>query len=192
MSRFNFTGLHAIIKALYSTTTKDDTKAIIISDKVKNDTTIEFKNGSYIKVLMPKEECARGKRSKIIYPLYNDDGTVDYHFDKEMLDEVLTPFCKERESNDIDGQILYVSSNKKLDKTTLSNVVNDEFREQYDTSATFHDVINYLLFSEDEIGEKEVVHCLSALSDLITGLQQERIDKINSYAEKLFGGGWYK
>ncbi len=110
MSRFNFTGLHAIIKALYSTTTKDDTKAAIISDKVKNDVTIEFKNGSYIKVLTPKKGCVRGKRSKIIYPLYNGDGTADYHFDKEELDEVLAPFCKERENNDIDGQLLYVSS----------------------------------------------------------------------------------
>lgn len=110
MSRFNFAGLYEIIKVLYSTTTKDNTKAVIISDKVKNDTIIEFKNGSFIKVLKPGKNCARGNRSKIIYPLYNSDGTVDYHFDKEMLDEVLTPFCKERENNDIDGQILYVSS----------------------------------------------------------------------------------
>ena len=56
MSRFNFTGLYAIINALYSTTTKDNTKVVIISDKVKNDTTIEFKNGSYIKVLTPKKD----------------------------------------------------------------------------------------------------------------------------------------
>lgn len=74
----------------------------------------------------------------------------------------------------------------KLDKITLSNVVNKNFRTQYDTSATFNNVINYLLYSVDEIGENEVVHCLSALSDLITGLEQERIDKLNSYAEKLF------
>ena len=99
MSRFNFTGLHATIKALYSTITKDDTKAIIISDKVKNDTTIEFKNGSYIKVLTPKEGCVRGNRSKIIYPLCNGDGTVDYYFDQEMLDEVLAPFCN-KEGNE--------------------------------------------------------------------------------------------
>ena len=116
MSRFNFTGLYTIIKALHSTTTKDDTKAVIISDKVKNDTTIKFKNGSYIKVLKPREDCVRGNRSKFIYSLYNGDRTVDYHFDKEMLDEVLTPFCKERENNDIDGQLLYVSSNKKRGK----------------------------------------------------------------------------
>lgn len=103
MSRFNFTGLLAVIKALYETTTKHDKKVVIVSDKLKNDTTIEFKNGSYIKVLTPKQGYARGNRSKIIYPLYNGDGTVDYCFDKEILDEVLAPFCKERESGDIDG-----------------------------------------------------------------------------------------
>ena len=97
MSRFNFTGLLAVVKVLHETTTKHDTKAVIISDKVKNDTTIEFKNGSYIKVLAPKGECVRGNRSKIIYPLCNGDGTVDYHFDKEMLDEVLTPFCNKED-----------------------------------------------------------------------------------------------
>ena len=99
MSRFNFAGLYKIIKVLYSTTTKHDTKAVIISDKVKNDTTIELKNGSYIKVLVPKGECARGNRSKIIYPLCNGDGTVDYSFDQEMLDEVLAPFCN-KEGNE--------------------------------------------------------------------------------------------
>lgn len=123
MSRFNFTGLYAIIKALYSTTTKDDTKAVIVTDKVKNDTTIEFKNGSYIKVLTLKEGCVRGNRSKIIYPLYNREGTVDYHINKEMLDEVLAPFCKERENNDIDGQILYVSSKGEL----MNNLEKDKF-----------------------------------------------------------------
>lgn len=99
MSRFNFTGLLAVVKALHETTTKHDTKAVIISDKVKNDTTIEFKNGSYIKVLVPKGECARGNRSKIIYPLCNGDGTVDYYLDQEMLDEVLAPFCN-KEGNE--------------------------------------------------------------------------------------------
>ena len=34
----------------------------------------------------------------------------DWCVDKEMLDEVLTSFCKERENNNIDGQILYMSS----------------------------------------------------------------------------------
>lgn len=97
MSRFNFMGILAVVKVLHETTTKDDTKAVIISDKVKGDTTIEFKNGSYIKVL-PRGECARGNHSKIIYPLCNGDGTVDYYFDQEMLDEVLGPFCN-KESN---------------------------------------------------------------------------------------------
>ena len=91
--------IYEIIKVLYSTTTKDSTKAVIISDKVKSDTTIEFKNGSFIKVLKPGKDCARGNRSKIIYPLYNGDGTVDYHFDKEMIDEVLAPFCN-KEGNE--------------------------------------------------------------------------------------------
>lgn len=99
MSRFNFTGLLAVVKALHETATRHDTKAVIISDKVKNDTIIEFKNGSYIKVLVPKGECARGNRSKIIYPLCNGDGTVDYYFDQEMLDEVLAPFCN-KEGNE--------------------------------------------------------------------------------------------
>lgn len=185
MSRFNFTGLLAVVNALRTTTTKDDTKAVIISDKVKNDTTIEFKNGSYIKVLSSKES-ARGNRAKL-YPRPTEDFMSDWCIEKKMLDEVLAPFCAEKENNAIDGQLLYVSSNSgKLDKATLSKVVNEKFREQYDISATFNNAINYLLFSVDEIGENEVVDCLSALSDLITGLQQERIDKINSCAEKLF------
>ena len=97
MSRFNFTGLLAVVKALYSTATKHDTKAVIVSDRVKNDTTIEFKNGSYIKVLAPKEGCARGNRSKIIYPLYNNDNTIDYYFNKETLDEVLASLSEKED-----------------------------------------------------------------------------------------------
>lgn len=108
MSRFNFTGLLAVVKALHETTTKHDTKAVIISDKVKNDTTIEFKNGSYIKVLSSKES-ARGNRAKL-YPRPSEDFMPDWCVDKEMFDEVLTPFCTERESNNMDGQLLYVSS----------------------------------------------------------------------------------
>ena len=102
MSKFNFTGLLAVAKALHTTITKDDTKAVIISDKVKNDTTIEFKNGSYIKVLSSKES-ARGNRAKL-YPRPSEDFMSDWCVDKEMLDEVLTSFCKERENNNIDGQ----------------------------------------------------------------------------------------
>lgn len=108
MNRFNFTGLLAVVKALYETTTKDDTKAVIISDKVKDDTTIEFKNGSYIKVLASKES-ARGNRAKL-YPRPSEDFMPDWCVDKELLDEALTPFCKERENKDIDEQLLYVSS----------------------------------------------------------------------------------
>ena len=108
MSKFNFTGLLAVAKALHETTTKDDTKVIIISDKVKNDTTIEFKNGGYVKVLTAKED-AKGSRAKL-YPRPTEDFMPDWSIDKKVLDEVLTPFCKERENNDIDGQILYVSS----------------------------------------------------------------------------------
>lgn len=104
MSRFNFTGLLAVAKALHTITTKDDTKAVIISDKVKNDTTIEFKNGSYIKVLSSKAS-ARGNRAKL-YPRPSEDFMPDWCVDKKMLDEVLAPFCKERENN-IDGQIWY-------------------------------------------------------------------------------------
>ena len=111
MSKFNFTGLLTVVKALHSATTKDDTKTIIISDKVKNDTTIEFKNGSYIKVLSSKES-ARGNRAKS-YPRPSEDFMPDWCIDKEILDEVLTHFCKERENNDIDGQILYVSGKQE-------------------------------------------------------------------------------
>ena len=56
------------------------------------------------------------KENKMIHKLYNNDGTVDYHFDKKALNEVLAPFCKERDNNDVDGQLLYVSSNKKRGK----------------------------------------------------------------------------
>lgn len=96
MSKFNLAVLYTVVRVLYSAATKDSTKAVVVSDKVKNDTTIEFKNGSYIKVLASKEEFVRSNRSKIIYPLYNNDGTVDYHFDKEMLDEALAPFAKRK------------------------------------------------------------------------------------------------
>lgn len=109
MSKFNFTGLLAVAKALHEMTTNDDTKVVIISDKVRNDTTIEFKNGSHIKALTPKEESARGNRAKL-YPRPSENFMPDWSIDKKVLDEVLTPFCKERENNDIDGQILYVSS----------------------------------------------------------------------------------
>lgn len=111
MSKFNFTGLLAVAKALHETTTKHDTKAVIVSHRIKNDTAIEFKNGSYIKVLASKEN-ARGNRAKS-YPRPSEDFMPDWCVDKEILDEVLTPFCKERENNDIDGQLLYVSSNKE-------------------------------------------------------------------------------
>ena len=94
MSRFNFTGLLAVVKALYETTTKHDDKAVILSDRVKNDTTIEFKNGSYIKVLASKES-ARGNRAKL-YPRPNGDFMPDWCIDKKILDEVLTPFCKKK------------------------------------------------------------------------------------------------
>lgn len=121
MSKFNFTGLLAVAKALHETTTKDNIKAVIISDKVKDDTTIEFKNGSYIKVLSSKES-ARGNRAKL-YPRPSEDFMLDWCIDKKILDEVLTPFCKERENNDIDGQILYVSSKGEL----MNNLEKDKF-----------------------------------------------------------------
>lgn len=101
MSKFNFTGLRQVVKALHETTTKHDTKAVIVSDRVKNDTTIEFKNGSYIKVLSLKAS-ARGNRAKL-YPRPSEDFMPDWCVDKKMLDEVLTPFCKEIENKDIDG-----------------------------------------------------------------------------------------
>ena len=93
MSKFNFTGLLAVVKALHETTTKHDTKAVIVSDRIKNDTTIEFKNGSYIKVLSSKES-ARGNRAKL-YPRTSEDFMPDWCVDKEILDEVLSSFCKE-------------------------------------------------------------------------------------------------
>lgn len=46
-----------------------------------------------------QSQSARGNRSKIIYPLCNGDGTVDYCLDQEMLDEVLAPFCN-KEGNE--------------------------------------------------------------------------------------------
>ena len=52
---------------------------------------IHFKNGSVIKVIKSTADNVRRKRSQIIWPLYNADGTVDYYFDDELLDEVLAP-----------------------------------------------------------------------------------------------------
>ena len=57
---------------------------------------------SYIKILSSKEN-ARGNRTKL-YPRPSEDFMSDWCVDKEMLDEVLTSFCKERENNNIDGQ----------------------------------------------------------------------------------------
>ena len=86
MSKFNFTRPLAVAKALHEVSTKDDTKVVIISGKVRNDTTIEFKNGSYIKVLTPKEN-ARGNRAKL-YPRPTEDFMPDWSIDKKVLDEV--------------------------------------------------------------------------------------------------------
>lgn len=97
MSKFNFTGLLAVAKALYSTTTKDNTNTILISKKIKDGTVVKFKNGSSITLLPEQVEVVRGNRA-MIHRLYNNDGTVDYHFDKEMLDEVLVPFSNKEDN----------------------------------------------------------------------------------------------
>ena len=76
----------------------DDIKEIvdnqaIIKEEIKtvDDTVIEFKNGSYIKVLKPKkeEDVVRGKRANISNWLYDFDycGISDEDFDK-----VIKPF----------------------------------------------------------------------------------------------------
>jgi hypothetical protein len=133
MSKFNFTGLLAVAKALYSATTKDNTKVAMVSDKVKEDTTIQFKNGSYIKVVSSKES-ARGNRAKL-YPKPTIDFMPDWCLDKEILDEVLAPFCVEKENNNLDGQLLYVTSNKKKEKKIM------KLRETIElmTSENYHD-----------------------------------------------------
>ena len=65
MSKFNFTGLFTVIRALYSTLVKDNTGGGIVSKEVSDDVTIKFKNGSYIKVLK-HGESARGNRAKVL------------------------------------------------------------------------------------------------------------------------------
>lgn len=61
MNRFNFIGLLEVVKALYSASAKDNTKVVMMSGKVKGDTTIHFKNISHIEVLNPKRERANGQ-----------------------------------------------------------------------------------------------------------------------------------
>ena len=52
----------------------------------------------------------------------------------------------------------------KLDKETLRKIVHENYREQYETSMFFNRVIDYLTLETEDIGEKEVVRCLSELS----------------------------
>lgn len=107
MSKFNFTGIIEVVKALHSTITKDNTKSLIISDRVKNGIIIKFRNGSYIKFLNPKRSV-KDNRAKL-YPNSTEDFVSDWYIDKETFDEILAPLCKEKENNNIDGQILYAS-----------------------------------------------------------------------------------
>lgn len=102
MSRFNLFGLYQILKACWSAITQDEIKTTLVSEKIKDDTIIHFKNGSSITLLPEQVKALRGNRAKI-FQLYNNNDTADYRFDDETLDEVLVPFCKERENNDIDG-----------------------------------------------------------------------------------------
>ena len=95
---------------VWSAVTKEGIRAIIISDKIENKAVIKFKNGSYIKVLTSRES-ARGNRAKL-YPRPTEDFMPEEYIDEKILDEVLAPFCKKRKNNDIDGQILYVSSTR--------------------------------------------------------------------------------
>ena len=113
MGRFHLFGLFQILKAFKIAITRDNTKVAIVSNKFKNSTTIKFKNGSYIKVLTPKEgKNVRGNRAKL-YPRPSEDFMPDWYIDNKILDEALTPFYVERESNNLDGQILYMSSRRK-------------------------------------------------------------------------------
>jgi hypothetical protein len=60
------------------------------------DNEIRFKNGSYIKVIKPEEksETVRGKRASFGHWMFDFEGCM---LSKEQIDEVLKPFCKERE-----------------------------------------------------------------------------------------------
>ena len=68
-----------------------DNQAIVKEEvKTVDDTVIEFKNGSYIKVLKPKkEDIVRGKRADMSHWLYNFEycGISD-----EDFEEVIKPF----------------------------------------------------------------------------------------------------
>lgn len=111
MSKFNFTVLLAVVKTLYSTITKKNTHALLISEKNKKDTVINFKNGSSITLLPKIGDSVRGKRA-MLYPLYNNDGTVDYYFDKKKFDEVFMPFCPKKENDDINEEIIHTNNTK--------------------------------------------------------------------------------
>ena len=74
------------------------------------DNEIKFKNGSHIKVLKPEEQSSRGKRASFDHWMFDFEGCT---LSKEQIDEVLKPFCIQREKiiyhskqyGDIDAEI---------------------------------------------------------------------------------------
>lgn len=81
MCKFNFIGLFLVFRALYSASNKNNTRKIIISEKIKEDVVISFKNGSYINVISPRSN-ARGNRAK----LYPD---IPHH-EEDLFNDILT------------------------------------------------------------------------------------------------------
>ena len=82
------------------------------------DNEIRFKNGSCIKVIKPEEQSSRSKRSTSLDQLMFDfEGCM---LSKEQIDEVLKPFCKEREVCDClkydskDEEIFFSSKEREL------------------------------------------------------------------------------
>lgn len=95
MSKFDSRFLMAVIRCLlYS-----ETSVVCCDSKQKDkERIIRFKNGSILAVEhMPTEEITSAMH---LTTLHNKDGTVDYYFDEEKFNEVVSPFRRNLFSND--------------------------------------------------------------------------------------------
>ena len=58
--------------------------------------------------------------------LYNKDGTVDYVFDDDKLDEVITPFVNKNDTKRDRGKTLHLSSSKDFEVSFESADISED------------------------------------------------------------------
>lgn len=58
--------------------------------------------------------------------LYNKDGTVDYVFDDVKLDEVITPFVNETDTERDQSKTLFLSSSKDFEVSFESTDISED------------------------------------------------------------------